>query len=363
MELCNMAAAVESNMMGGKHWHMYIILSQPDYQIATKNNSAKVDQLQNPGDVNPKFKTKKKDDLTRYRIMQLEHETKEALAAHITQEEVLKEITRRMVASIEPEFIEELKNEYTGYTNETPKSFLAHLAKEYCAATIDDKLKAVREFKTPWDQVVTISTWITRLEQLRRKCTEAGVGINEARMVLTITANAMKCPLFTQLDHKHYDDLTNHDLATVKAYWAKKYKAHKKINRDQSATNEYKSVAFTVEPPPSAVPPTGENNYGTYVSALEDVIACQLVEREDALTVNTNATPTITMANIMAEMKKELTAMISGMAANICGVPGGGGAGGGEGGSRRRRCRQKYGKDADGKDLPKCPHCSKPATY
>ena len=203
MELCNMAAAVESNMTGGKHGHMYIILLQPDYRIATKNNSANVNQLQKPDDVNPKFKTEKKEDLTRYRIMQLKHKTKEALAAYITQEEVSKEISRRMVASIEPEFIEELKNEYTGYTNETPKSFLAHLAKEYCAATIDDKLKAVREFETPWDQVVTISTWITRLEQLRRKCTEAGVDIDEARMVLTITANAMKCPLFTQLDHEH----------------------------------------------------------------------------------------------------------------------------------------------------------------
>jgi len=245
--------------------------------------------------------------------MQLEHETKEALAAYITQEEVSKEITGWMVASIEPEFIEELKNEYTGYTNETPKSFLAHLANEYCAATIDDKLKAVREFETPWDQVVTISTWITRLEQLRRKCTEAGVDIDEARMVLTITANAMKCPLFTQLDHEHYDDLANHDIATVKAYWAKKYKAHKKINCDQSATNEYKSAAFTVEPPPSVVPPTGENGYDTYVSALKDVFAHQLVEHENELTVNTNATPTITMANIMAEMKKELTAMIAGM--------------------------------------------------
>jgi len=203
--------------------------------------------------------------------------------------------------------------------------------------------------------VVTISTWITRLEQLRRKSTEAGVDIDEAHMVLTIMANAMKCPLFTQLDHEHYDDLTNHDLATVKAYWAKKYKAHKKFNRDQSTTNEYESIAFTVEPPPSVVPPTGENDYDTYVSALEDVIARQLVEREDALTVNTNATPTITMANIMAEMKKELTAMIAGMAANSSGGPGGGGAGGGEGGGGRRRRKQKYGKDADGKDLPKCP--------
>ena len=355
---------MESNMTGGKHGHMYIILSQPDYRIATKTSSAKVDQLQKPDDVNPKFKTEKKEDLTRYRIMQLEHETKEALAAYITQEEVSKEISRRMVASIEPEFIEELKNEYTGYTNETPKSFLAHLAKEYCAATIDDKLKAVREFETPWDQVVTISTWITRLEQLRRKCTEAGVDIDEARMVLTITANAMKCPLFTQLDHEHYDDLANHDIATVKTYWVKKYKAHKKFNRDQSATNEYESAAFTMEPPPSVVPPTGGNHYDTYVSALEDVIARQLMQREDALIVNTNATPTITMANIMAEMKKELTAMMAVMAANNSGGTGSGGAGGGDGGGgRNRRRRQNYGKDADGKDLPKCPHCSKPATH
>ena len=130
------------------------------------------------------------------------------------------------------------------------------------------------------------------------------------------------------------------------------------------ATNEYKSAAFAVEPPPSVVPPTGENGYDNYVSALEDVIACQLVEREDALTVNTNATPTITMANIMAEMNKELTArMIAGMAANTSGGPGGGGAGGGEDGGGRRRRMHKYGKDADGKDLPKCPHCGKLATH
>lgn len=48
-----------------------------------------------------------------------------------------------MVASMEPEFIEELKNEYKGYTKEKPKTFLAHLPKECCTASIDNKLKAV----------------------------------------------------------------------------------------------------------------------------------------------------------------------------------------------------------------------------
>ncbi len=83
-----------------------------------------------PDKVNPKFNTKTKEALTQYRVLQLKAKTKQAISAFVTQEEVSKEIGRRMMASIEPEFIEELKNEYTGYTNETPKLFLDHLAKE-----------------------------------------------------------------------------------------------------------------------------------------------------------------------------------------------------------------------------------------
>ena len=155
-----------------------------------------------------------------------------------------------MVESIDIEFIEELKNEYTGFVNETPKTFISHMEKEYCDSTIDDQLKALKEFEVPWDQVTTFGTWITRLGRERDKCEEAGVNIDDERMTLTITSNAMKCALFTQQDHEGYNDLPTKDLAAVKTYWIKKYKAHKKFNRDQSATNEYESAAYTMEPPP-----------------------------------------------------------------------------------------------------------------
>ena len=116
-------------------------------------------------------------------------------------------------------------NTRRGIPTKTPKSFLAHLAKEYCAPTIDDKLGAVRKFETPWNQVDTISTWITSLELLCQKCSQAGVDINKACMVLTIMTNAMKCPLYMQLDNENYEDLPSHSLTKVKAYWVKKYKA------------------------------------------------------------------------------------------------------------------------------------------
>jgi len=250
-----MAAAIESAKTGGKFGHMYVILTEEEYRKATGNKTATVTMLTKPPDVNPKFKTVKREDLTRFVSMELEAETKMEMTAYITQEEVSKEIARRMVESIDIEFIEELKNEYTGFANETPKTFITHMEKEYCESTIDDQLKALKEFEVPWDQVTPFGTWITRLGRERDKCEEAGVNIDDERMILTITSNAMKCALFTQQDHEGYNDLTTKDLASVKAYWIKKYKAHKKFNRDQSATNEYESAAYTMEPPPPVYQP------------------------------------------------------------------------------------------------------------
>jgi hypothetical protein len=111
---------------------MYIILTEEEYRQATSNTKPTVNRLPKPADVNPKFKIEKKEDLTRYRTMELENETKLAIIAYITQDEVSKEIACRMVESIDIKFIEELKNEYTGFVNETPKTLFTHMEKEYC---------------------------------------------------------------------------------------------------------------------------------------------------------------------------------------------------------------------------------------
>ncbi len=68
--------------------------------------------------------------------------------------------------------------------------------------------------------------WITQLEQLCQKCEEVGVAIDDGRMVLKITENAKKYALFTNADHKAYDNLPIHNLDAVIKFWVKKYKAH-----------------------------------------------------------------------------------------------------------------------------------------
>jgi hypothetical protein len=93
----------------------------------------------------------KKDELTKYKVQQLEAKTRQKITAYLTQEETSKEFVRQMVASIKTEYIKKLDNKYTGYNNETPKPILAHLVTKYCKATVADQLKADGEFAKTWD--------------------------------------------------------------------------------------------------------------------------------------------------------------------------------------------------------------------
>jgi hypothetical protein len=45
LELCQMAAAVESNKSGGQFGHMHLILKEKEYRIATNDKNATIDLL------------------------------------------------------------------------------------------------------------------------------------------------------------------------------------------------------------------------------------------------------------------------------------------------------------------------------
>ena len=64
VELCQMAAAVESKKLGGRFGHMHLILSENEYHIATKNRNATMDLLTKLPTVHPNFQTLTKDKLT-----------------------------------------------------------------------------------------------------------------------------------------------------------------------------------------------------------------------------------------------------------------------------------------------------------
>jgi hypothetical protein len=100
VKLCQMAAVVNSDNTGRKVSHMHPILKEKEYRIKTKNTTATVSLLKKPPDVNPKFQLLKKVKLTKYKVLQLEAETRQKITACCTQEEVTKEIVHQMVAAM-----------------------------------------------------------------------------------------------------------------------------------------------------------------------------------------------------------------------------------------------------------------------
>ena len=127
---------------------------------------------------------------------------------------------------------------------------------------------------------------------------------------------------------------------------------------------EYESAAATYTKPSSEVT-AGGNDYDAYVLALEDVIAQQMIDKENALAVTTSVTlapypttaPNPTTTDIMAKMKKEMAILIAAAMAAATTTMVVATNTNGSSGSRGS------GKDKNGSNLPKCPHCNKLATH
>jgi hypothetical protein len=113
------------------------------------------------------------------------------------------------------------------------------------------------------------------------------MAINDGCMVLKITENAKKYALFTNVDHKAYNDLPIHDLDAVIKFCLKKYKVHNTYQQTQAVANQYKSAAYAGPPPNKEA--IG-NDVATYISALEETVAHLVMERETAYAATNAAT-------------------------------------------------------------------------
>jgi hypothetical protein len=171
--------------------------------------------------------------------------------------------------------------------------------------------------------------------------------------------------LFTNADHKAYDDLPIHDLDTVIKFWVKKYKAHNTYQQTQAVANQYKSAAYAGPPPNKEAI---RNDDPTYISALEETVSCLAMERERAYAATNAATakaaamsPGNTLAattlndfqnQLLTEMRNEMKNVL--VAATTAAATGSGARGEDTAKDGRKECWRKTRSD-----LPLCPHCKR----
>jgi hypothetical protein len=191
------------------------------------------------------------------------------------------------------------------------------------------------------------------------------VAIDDGCMVLKITDDVKKYALFTNADHKAYEDLPIHDLDAVIKFWVKKYKAHNTYQQTQAVANQYKSAAYAGPPPNKKA--IGNDDV-TYISALEEMVACLGTERETAYAATNAATAKVAAMSpgdmlatntlndfqnqLLTEMRNEMKKVL--VAATTAAATGSGARGGDTAKDGGKECWCKTRSE-----LPLCPHCKR----
>jgi len=181
-KLCENAAAVTSNLGGGKHGHLALILSDKDFLEEAKHA---FEAPKNPGD-DPPTTTKPEDQPS----VNDRHKRQQRIFEKYGNTD--KALKKQIEATVEEDFLSTLRNELTGFNQVTALQMIHHLYVTYGEideVDIDENLVAMMK---PYDPELTLATLTNQLEKGRAFAQMGLQTISENMMVtkgITLLAN------------------------------------------------------------------------------------------------------------------------------------------------------------------------------
>ena len=88
-----------------------------------------------------------------------------------------------IIDAVDPQYIEELKEDYVGYANDTAKTMLAHIKSTWCKITNHETGGAQRALREPWNLVEDITAYKRSLKKNQMNFFDLGVPINDSDKV------------------------------------------------------------------------------------------------------------------------------------------------------------------------------------
>ena len=165
------ASLVKSTQWGGKHGHLALITGDARYQLITNDDTLNTDEVAEFGAVDPAITA----DTAEFTAKRLSREWDIKIRGRVMQEEMKEHLLSLIVGAVDEPYIIERKKDYVGYSNETPKSILHHIKKNWCKITTLQKGKALALMREPWDYIIPLSAYETQLDKAMLRCEEMGV--------------------------------------------------------------------------------------------------------------------------------------------------------------------------------------------
>jgi hypothetical protein len=127
-QIAQMVTPVKTTAWGGLYNSLALVLDDADYALITKNVIKTADALIKLVSINPKIDNK----LSPYNILTLQDKWKTLQKEFDLQEAVISIGVQRIIECVEEQYVEEFKEDYFGYANQTIKTLLDHLHTKWC---------------------------------------------------------------------------------------------------------------------------------------------------------------------------------------------------------------------------------------
>jgi hypothetical protein len=369
-QMAQMVAPVKTTAWGGRHGSLVLVLNSAAYSIIAKARITSTMPVTQPDAINKGIMATS----TPLKILTFQEEMKKLQKEFDLQEVVTNIGVQRIIDIIKEQYVEELREEYFGYANNTIKGVLHHLRTNWCKIMTRECTDTTEACYQAWVPNMThIITFGRQLTKQQKKCKVINVIISNKAKTLHFVGQMYKSVYFTEEQMTKYEILldTNKVWDKTLAHFTELFSLRKTYSNDKVATSGFESAAH-VRDHSSAHNVTTANtksnfSHDLYIESLEESLAaaweyCAL----DATTctlVPLAFNPITLLQTELAEQRKQILEVMAQNASLMAALSKGGGGDNGGGGSGSRG---KGGVSIHGgwhktpwKEKNLCPNCNK----
>ena len=204
-QLAKLASAVKTSKWGGAHGHLPLVIGNAEFITVTGDATSVTTRQPKPALTHPNL-TNSTTVINRARYSA---EQNLSWTEYWKQESIDSVLVERMIKEIiDKEYIEELENEYAGYSNQKIKDILSHLKTEWCVVTTLEKKKAADAFRFQWDQTTHITKYARELTKQQGLCIDIGVTASDGTKVQTYVESMYASEMFDDKELNTWEEKT-----------------------------------------------------------------------------------------------------------------------------------------------------------
>jgi hypothetical protein len=299
-ELAVIAARIKTSLFqgGDTHGHLCNVISDESYGAIIDNPTFEYIEPTVPEAYNPDILAHM-GDIQRKTLESEWDKHKQHYQAYLGVQETLRNL---IVGAVDPQFLRELNNEYTGFSQHNAKHLIDHLRVKV-KLTTTDKAKMRDQINFEWDQSQDFAAYIVELEQIKRRLGRWGINIDEDTLITTAIKQVNKCTIFTKEHKKAWDELEDdeRDWELFKTYFIEKYDEEDKYAEDTAGRGGLQGINQVNE----------EVENGNDDELSEYLYELKLAATENSETINQVNSKTLTVVEELTARVKTLTETVA----------------------------------------------------